>query len=102
MGDMLCVATCCFRFASGEKRRLKRLDEVEKGGCLGYGSDFWHVLPVFRQDAFAFVVSAEFVDFCFEEDHVAFVVGVFLVFVHVDCHALGFFDEVCEVFWHGG
>ena len=69
---------------------------------LGDGGDFWYVLPVFLDNAFAFVVSAEFVDFCFKQDHVAFVVGVFLVFLHVNCHAFGFSHEVCEVFWHCG
>jgi hypothetical protein len=29
-------------------------------------------------------------------------VEVFFVFLHVDGEALCFFDEVSEVFWHGG
>ncbi len=41
-------------------------------------------------------------DLGFGDLHVAFVVEVFFVFLHVDSEALGFFDEVSEVFWHGG
>ena len=53
----------------------------EEVGCLCDRCDFWFVLPVLLDDACAFVVSAELVDFCFKQDHVAFVVGVFLVFL---------------------
>ena len=58
--------------------------------CLGYRSDFWDVLPFLIQNAFTFVVAAELVDLGFNYLHIAFVVEVFLVFVHVDGEALGF------------
>ena len=74
--------------------------KIKKKKNLGYGSDFWNVLPFLVQDAFAFVVAAEFVDLGFDDLHVAFVVEVFFVFVHVDGEALGFFHEVGEVFRH--
>ena len=61
---------------------------------LCYGCDFWHVLPVLCKYAFSFVVAAEFVDAGFDDLHVAFVVEVFFVFIHVDCEALCFFHEV--------
>ena len=74
--------------------------QVEKLS-LGYGGDFRFVLPFLLEYAFAFVVPRELVDFGFDKLHVAFVVAVFAVFFHVDCHALGFFHEVVEVFRHG-
>ena len=40
-------------------------------------------------------------DLGFDDLHVAFVVEVFFVFIHVNGKALGFFHEVSEVFWHG-
>ena len=69
--------------------------------CLGYGSDFWHILPVLCNNAFALVVAAELVNLCFDDLHVTFVVEVFLVFVHVNSEALGFFHQVGKVFRHG-
>ena len=50
---------------------------------LGYRSDFWNVLPVLADYAFTLVVAAELVDSCFDDLHVAFVVEVFLVLVHM-------------------
>jgi len=86
-------------FEKGLSMRGKYALRVQKGS-LGDGGDFWFILPVFLDNAFAFVVAAKLVDFCFQHDHVAFVVGVFLVAIHVDCHALGFPHEVGEVFRH--
>jgi len=72
-----------------------------KTGELGYGSDFWHVLPVLGNYAFALVVAAKLVDLCFDDLHVTFIVKIFFVFVHVNSEALRFFHEIGEIFRHG-
>ena len=68
--------------------------------CLGYGGNFCFVLKFLVDYPFTFVVAGQFVDLGFDDLHVAFVVEVFLVFVHVDGEALSFFHEVSEVLWH--
>jgi len=74
------------------------LRDVQKD--LGDRRDFWNVLPLCFENARFLVISAELVDLGFEENHVALVVGVFFVFLHVNCHALCFLHEVAEVFRH--
>ena len=67
-------------------KKLKiKLNKLKGKGRLGYGSDFWlRTSSSFAYNAFALVVAAELVDLGFDDLHVAFVVEVFLVFVHVN------------------
>jgi hypothetical protein len=68
---------------------------------LGYRGDSCFILPILSQNAFTLVVAAKLVDSGFDDLHVALVVEVFLVFVHVYGEALSFLHEVGEVFRHG-
>ncbi len=63
-------------------------------GCLSNGSNLCHVLKLLVDNAFTLVVAAELVDTGFDDLHVAFVVKVFFVFVHVDSHRLCLSHEV--------